>query len=376
MTKIGEKCLCHYSLCYKGLGMNTSPEQNRIATQLEIAAQVLRTNHPWEFREGGKWVLADPKVFPVLQLLMRDYEIRLTLATPPDKRPLHNPDNLTAEQVGAGYRLILLGEPFNPKAEYMERKDRWLATIQSSEYNLHFTYRLPLSTPWPEVEKPLPTPPPGTQWHRLDGWKEGDLPQGWRPLVAGEKRQSGDEYRYRTDPSWSMCQLRVAPNSDSGELYRTTRPLVFEHAGKEWTWHRAGDPMPCDGEARVDLLLKDCSSGAVKTEASKLVWGTSPLDNCQILGWRYADKPEPREVDLGPEDVPPMSIFKRESWDGNKNWLTVSQLTEGFVVLLGDEEHVTFEELRKEGYLINRPRHRDADGNPTLWEPCSKKVEG
>lgn len=239
MTKIGEKCLCHYSLCYKGLGMNTSPEQNRIATQLEIAAQVLRTNHPWEFREGGKWVLADPKVFPVLQLLMRDYEIRLTLATPPDKRPLHNPDNLTAEQVGAGYRLILLGEPFNPKAEYMERKDRWLATIQSSEYNLHFTYRLPLSTPWPEVEKP-----------------------------------------------------------------------------------------------------------------------------------------EPREVDLGPEDVPPNSALRLVTWDAGVHVMpSVWRSGVSFAIKEG-VDYSTYTNLRRDGWLINRPRHRDADGNPTLWEPCSKKVEG
>ena len=376
MTKIGEKCLCHYSLCYKGLGMNTSPEQNRIATQLEIAAQVLRTNHPWEFREGGKWVLADPKVFPVLQLLMRDYEIRLTLATPPDKRPLHNPDNLTAEQVGAGYRLILLGEPFNPKAEYMERKDRWLATIQSSEYNLHFTYRLPLSTPWPEVEKPLPTPPPGTQWHRLDGWKEGDLPQGWRPLVAGEKRQSGDEYRYRTDPSWSMCQLRVAPNSDSGELYRTTRPLVFEHAGKEWTWHRAGDPRPVNGDTKVEILMQ-CEEESGSQKAKCYEWGCDGIQpDGQILGWRYADKPEPREVDLGPEDVPPNSALRLVTWDAGVHVMpSVWRSGVSFAIKEG-VDYSTYTNLRRDGWLINRPRHRDADGNPTLWEPCSKKVEG
>lgn len=39
-------------------------------------------------------------------------------------------------------------------------------------------------------------------------------------------------------------------------------------------------------------------------------------------------------------------------------------------------KRVGFIEKMRGEKLNPAPRHRDADGNPTLWEPCSKKVEG
>ena len=364
-------------------------------------------------------------------------EIRLVLATPPDNRPLHNPNNLTAEQVGAGWRLALKGEKQPVGYQYWASVG-WHTGQADGKLvdtcNKDTSIRIPLSTPWPEVEKPdpyaelkaahkagkdiqcvttgqwvdligtpswhsyysrelrikpeptfkLPKPPPGMRWHRLSGWKGGDLPQGWRPLVKGEQINHGDECIFNNNSimkaAWGSVttlagHLTTDPYRVPDYLLRTTRPLVFTHDGKDWTWHRPGDPCPCGESSLVHYL--DTKGRAYGPEIAAKRFTEFGADYpWPIIGWRYADKPEPREVDLGPEDVPPMSIFKRESWDGNKNWLAVSQLTEGFVVLLGNEDHVTFEELRKEEYQINRPRHRDADGNPTLWEPCSKKVEG
>jgi hypothetical protein len=40
----------------------------------------------------------------------------------------------------------------------------------------------------------LPPPPPGRQWHRVDGWTEEMLPQGYRPLMLDEPYIAGDEY--------------------------------------------------------------------------------------------------------------------------------------------------------------------------------------
>ena len=83
------------------------------------------------------------------------------LATPPDNRPLHNPDNLTAEQVGVGYRLALRGEPTNLQIEQQEywRGGAWLwlksgkvfTHIFDEAQNTRCTYRLPLSVPWPSA---------------------------------------------------------------------------------------------------------------------------------------------------------------------------------------------------------------------------------
>jgi len=39
----------------------------------------------------------------------------------------------------------------------------------------------------------LPDPPEGMKWHREDGWTEGMLPAGYRPLLAKELQQMGDE---------------------------------------------------------------------------------------------------------------------------------------------------------------------------------------
>ena len=62
------------------------------AQQLELAAQILRTGHPWKSSPQAP----DTDIYSALR---NGFEIRPILATPPDGRPLHNPDNLTAEQV-------------------------------------------------------------------------------------------------------------------------------------------------------------------------------------------------------------------------------------------------------------------------------------
>ena len=79
---------------------------------------------------------------------------QLELATPPDNRPLHNPDKLTAEQVGVGYRLTL-PEEWNPTQEYWHSTKQWK---KSSHYSSLDTFRLPLSVPWPEPVDPYAEP--------------------------------------------------------------------------------------------------------------------------------------------------------------------------------------------------------------------------
>ena len=395
-------------------------DTEQTANQLELAAAIIRTGHPWEYRcphSIPEWKKEHrAKVDPIYRVASK-WEIRLVLATPPDNRPLHNPSNLTAEQVGAGWRLTLENE-WNPLQEYWHSTEQWKKSTHLSELD---TFRLPLSTPWPEAEKPakgnicgrldcpqkvthyegeaptcsarpettftLPTPPPNIQWHRLDGWKEGDLPQGWRPLVLGERSPASDEINRRG--FWEKLDtpgdIPDTPAKEHTYHCRTTRPLVFTHAGKTWTWHRTGDPMPCDGEREVDYVYRDHTLSGFPSQAIHLRW--SELDHLThdngILGWRYADKHEPREVDLGPEDVPPGSVFRGagEAKDPNdKGWCLITSSTHTGIRYWNNSDtnpkEIKWSALRESGAQINRPRHRDADGNPTLWEPCSKKVEG
>ncbi len=395
------------------------------AKQLELAAAILRTGHPFGYRilDGRHRKYTSP-----LEVITDGNLLIMLLATPPDSRPLHNPDNLTAEQVGAGYRLALKGEK-QPVGYQYWNSPNWHNGQADGKLvdtcNKDTSIRIPLSTPWPEVEKPdpyaelkaahkagkviqvkdgndwvdqlmgynwawppqyyrikpepvftftLPTPPPDMQWHRIDGWEKGDLPQGWRPLVKGEEYQRGDRFTHdfgawitiSTKPSLPLADCKVC----------TTRPLVFTHAGKEWTWHRAGDPMPCDGGAKLQILRKDGVALLESIPARNRTWDTTLGESYQLLGWRYADKPEPREVDLGPEDVPPNSALRLATWDAGVHVMPSVWRSGVSFAIREKVDFTTYTNLRRDGWLINRPRHRDADGNPTLWEPCSKKVEG
>ena len=105
--------------------------------------------------------------------------------------------------------------------------------------------------PEPEPAFQLPPPPPGIEWHRTDGWEKDDLPQGHRPHIIGEVDQEGDEVR--KSAGWIRCECLTPIGSRRIDCHRrTTRPLTFSHLGKTWTWHKAGDPMPCDGEKLIE----------------------------------------------------------------------------------------------------------------------------
>lgn len=284
--------------------MNTE----QTAQQLELAAQILRTGHPWELKGVEEWHPATkyPQASP-LASIFHGQEIRLALATPPDGRSLHNPDDLTAEQVGIGYRLLTKDEFQRDLNTHhyewwsIENNRGWVLetgtrTTRSPLHNYGTTFRVPLSIPWPESPMPepafqLPPPPPGMIWLREDGWQEGDLPQGWRPLVLGEEEHSADEYFWPTDESWSSSS--PLPLSKSvGTFFdkrRTRRPLAFEHAGKTWTWHRPGDPMPCDGDELIEIV---CSAGRTEQRDGIKYLPRRAQHNIweKTLGWRYADE--------------------------------------------------------------------------------------
>ena len=127
--------------------------------QLKLATRLLETGHPWEYRDVSKagWHKGES----VWQIMCApvEFEIRPILATPPDGRDLHNPDNLTAEQVGVGYRLVVGNDTFYTEAERWHR-GTWLITGNSHAHSRSETYRLPLSTPWPDAPKPFQLPPP------------------------------------------------------------------------------------------------------------------------------------------------------------------------------------------------------------------------
>lgn len=230
----------------------------------------------------------------------------------------------------------------------------------------------------PESTFQLPPPPPGMQWHRTDGWQEGDLPQGMRPLVLEEHSTNATQQRYSR--GWMRLSDSVIADPLE-EPMRTTTPLTFTHAGKTWTWHRPGDPMPCDGLALVTTLLEDGEVGGTGIRASRYDWVLRD-DGEQIVGWRYAD--ETKTVPLGPEDVPPGSVLSRledarfdadlpGEWssvintDARKGCLLSGFDARGNPFLLLE----SWERLMKSS-RINRSIPLTGKWNPDAWEPCEK----
>jgi hypothetical protein len=83
----------------------------------------------------------------------------------------------------------------------------------------------------------LPEPPPNMHWHRVDGWTQDMLPEGYRPLLLGEYGAINiDEFASYPNGVWLSVQA-TGP-SVPGQLHtRTTRPLPApstpETEGKE-----------------------------------------------------------------------------------------------------------------------------------------------
>lgn len=215
----------------------------------------------------------------------------------------------------------------------------------------------------------LPPPPPGMQWHRTDGWKAEDLPPGTRPAALNEEIPHQSRESYICGQWVVQSGNKCITKSHADSRIRTTRPLVFQHAGKSWTYHRPGDPRPCDGEAIIEIVCiggrtTDIDGDPLHSRRAKAnMWRST-------IGWRYAE-PLTREVELGPEDVEPLSMIRRKGEGQSWHWRLLSYV-HGTHAICADRGY-TWSELARD-YEINRPCHRDSSGNPTLWEPCHKTI--
>jgi len=220
----------------------------------------------------------------------------------------------------------------------------------------------------------LPPAPPGIEWHRKTGWKAEDLPQGTRPLVEGEHVCKGDwcwnqSCKWRESDNWKGSPDVLAKR----HLYRTTRPLLFQHEGHEWTWHRAGDPMPCDGERMVLGMTFHSGAQRTPTAGKNYLWEVN--DRNPLIGWRYADteKPDPKQP-LGPEDVPPGSVFRFKGSDDATAWQTPLELQHYGVCFHNGSGSVMWKKWGYPmlNYEINRSIPLTGKWNPEAWEACER----
>lgn len=92
----------------------------------------------------------------------------------------------------------------------------------------------------------------------------------------------------------------------------------------------------------------------------------SPLWSNDVYSYRR--KPTPRTVDLGPEDVPPGSVLRHETFTNEWRGIVSVGKRGVYCATLGiyaaDCEILEWSELRTEGWLIKRP------GDD--WKKCEK----
>lgn len=259
--------------------------------QLRLAADIVGTGHPWQRRvRGGEWRTTG--CAPAQALAAGD-DIRIVFPNPPPGEEFHNPHNLTPEQVGAGYRLILKSQVGGENMGGENKKgteECWLpgigwkrVSMSSIRFHSSDTYRVPLNTPWPE----------------------------------------------RPDPYADLKKAQAEGKVIQRELYNKGSGI--------WKYYtlRDGESLPVD---------------------------------------RLRIKPEPRIVDLGPEDVTPYTRF-RSTRQGNPRhtvWVTpVAVNTTG--VCMGSISHtVRWAALRD--YERNDSL-ASGKWDPNAWEPCHKTVE-
>ena len=330
------------------------------AQQLELAAQLLRTGHPWEYKNHqDKWV--PQSVTSLEECTLSGREIRPVLVTPDDGRKLNNPDNLTAEQVGVGYKLTLeeqMDGTCHSEGEWWNNQS-WVKPVNYTGWfwPKNDTIRIPLSTPWPEAKpdlydelksahaegkmiqhtryrdgsggwvdttgeiawcwpidcyriKPwtMPKPPAGKQWHKPGALTQQDWEDGWRPLLLGEEIIEGDKVWSWGEGPWVTPVQSGGKVTGDNHSFRTKRPLP------------------------VELV-----------------------------------KPEPKYGPLEPEDVPPGSAIK------HKGCVTYRMVTS--TVIIDDELYLCYASVERtsaeslmDNFLIFRP-------GQTEWLPCRKEVQ-
>lgn len=197
-----------------------------------------------------------------------------------------------------------------------------------------------------------------------------DVPEGWVELTDEEKTGqwiNGAKFHY--NHKWIYNEIR-----NSGAFARSGHRIIipvsktFESHGLVWTRHKPGNPMPCKPDDKVCVIYdKDDMFRGGYIEAKCFDWLNSS-GHTPITGWRYAEK---KIVKLGPSDIPAGSVFRFNGGEAIFQWTRIKK--DGINFAGNVNVWYTFEELKNSKFEINRPKNRDADGNPTLWEPCSKE---
>lgn len=211
--------------------------------QIRLVADILEHSHPCEIKTSlAGWSYYNPQEYGknqfetlLLGYLGSSCEIRLALAQPPKGLTLHNLDNLTAEQVGVGYRLVTKEDSTDQPHELWSCWGWTAACLAPDETFERYparTYRFPLSVPWPKVKPTLkPTPdyiplgpddvPPGSVFRSAHRWPQAE----WLTPVRVELGliEFANGFRIRWDEIMDDMQI-LRPNSTSWQPCKKLAP--------------------------------------------------------------------------------------------------------------------------------------------------------
>ena len=147
-----------------------------------------------------------------------------------------------------------------------------LTSLECGKYSRHWIQESP-------ARLPEPTPPAVEADPYADPYAELKAAHAAGKVI--ELKPQGCPWEETDSPDWTapLKCYRINPE-----------PATFEAHGKTWKRHTPGDPMPCDGGAKIITLFKNGHQSGVE---EALYWSWGPCYDAQ--GWRYADEPTPAQ---------------------------------------------------------------------------------
>jgi len=317
--------------------MSTKPDTRQIPDNIlqPTIDEACKETQKTHFAIIGKTLVMTPTGYPETwpkEALARELLARLPEPTPPVV------DGKTPAEVAfeaAGYIF---------KWESCQNKDRWhrvaSAVLAAFGGNLEAAIARMEAVPWKELEQIWDNAPTIRQNNEAtlanafvavrarliaaarDG--QGEVVD-WKAKADrlehernGYKQESGDWQARAEKAEAELARVRHLYDSRIAELEETKECVVsdledskpatetFEAYGKVWRHHTPGDPMPCEANAKIYVILNDEpeSAGDPPIRGDQIEWDNQGAGD--IIGWRYADTtpalappPEPWQPDVG-----------------------------------------------------------------------------
>lgn len=350
------------------------------AAQLHLAADILETGHPFEWRneDFSEWHPANGNS---VHHFMDNCVIRPILARPPYRAKLHNPNGLTAEQVGVGYRLAIVNEALLQDFYEFWRKGSksWSKGCFNTKAKGICTYRLPLSVPWPKQSKPFTLP---IQTLAQDQVELTSEMQEAASQVLKEEMQGLDPYAdlKKAHAEGKVIQINVGP-SKAREWYdmpQTITPAFLVHPERyrikpneppPWIeWHGGECPLKDEEVEEWEIQFRDGDLDHAPNSPQRTRWSHHGTDG-DIIAYRVLKWS--KKMQLEPEDVPPQSVLLSSSAGANgTRWMQVLCVKAAGVEING-RACIPWTEL-KTHWQINRSIPLTGKWNPNAWEACKK----